>query len=115
MSMETATQFLSEMQKDETAFTKLSSMDGDSVVKMAAEKGYACSLDDLKAAMAELNSDNLSEDELASVSGGAGELPTITTRPYPPTWDPQPGQNPLEPTVTTPNPNTANQKAQTGL
>lgn len=80
MSKQNANQFMLEIQKDMTAYRKLPTMDGRTVVELARTKGYPCTIDDIKAVVTEAKQSrqSLSDAELAQVAGGKSSSPIVS-------------------------------------
>jgi predicted ribosomally synthesized peptide with nif11-like leader len=73
MSTESVRQFLLAISTDSALQEKLTAVtDSVNFVQMVQESGYSFTLEDLQAHLAQHNGDELSEDELEAVTGGAG-------------------------------------------
>ena len=75
MSVEQAKAFVEKLDSDKTFLTQVAGADSDeSRLELAQKAGFEFTTEELASAMGESASDELSEDELETVAGGAGYL-----------------------------------------
>ena len=115
MSMDSATKFWNEMQKDAEMLAKVDGMVLETIRSMAAEKGFECTTDELKAAREK--ADELSAEELAAVAGGGGAMSSGPTTGNTPIFDPSlPNSAEINTNTQAPNPNSGTRgTSNTGL